>query len=69
MTSNRHVYFGSGTADEMCFSILTMYPTDAVKSRGIDVDVNEMYDYVYLCRSEIGWEGISWTVQLEIVED
>ncbi|KAK3764739.1 hypothetical protein RRG08_042048 [Elysia crispata] len=33
MTSNRHVYFGSGTADEMCFSILTMYPTDAVKSR------------------------------------
>ncbi|GFN92856.1 dopamine beta-hydroxylase-like isoform x3 [Plakobranchus ocellatus] len=32
-SSDRFVYFGDGTADEMCLSFLTMYPADAVTGK------------------------------------
>ncbi|RUS91459.1 hypothetical protein EGW08_000783 [Elysia chlorotica] len=30
LSSNRYVYYGEATSDEMCFGFLTMYPRDAV---------------------------------------
>lgn len=30
LSKKRHVYFGEGTSDEMCFAFLTVYPADAL---------------------------------------
>ncbi|GFS24657.1 dopamine beta-hydroxylase [Elysia marginata] len=58
LSSNRYVYFGEGTSDEMCFGFLTVYPRDAVQQNACPAFGPLSTCDVYIYGTPVG--GCNW---------